>query len=67
MSVIAMPLYPAVCHACKERDAWPYSAGTCERHEIIIVKLRCKSCGHEWTAEELRPDGVGLYEARQHA
>jgi hypothetical protein len=29
----------------------PYSAGTCDRPGVIVVKLRCRECGHEWTGE----------------
>jgi hypothetical protein len=43
--------YPADCPHCREAEGWPYSAGTCDRPGIIVVKLRCKKCDGEWIAD----------------
>jgi hypothetical protein len=49
MTTSAQPTYPACCPSCQEANGWPYSAGTCDRPGVIVVKLRCKVCQHEWT------------------
>ena len=57
VSVIAMssakkpPVYPANCPHCSQNSGWPFSAGTCDRPGVIVVKLRCGRCGHEWIAD----------------
>jgi hypothetical protein len=43
--------YPAGCPACSDSAGWPYAAGTCDRPEVIVVKLKCRACGHTWTME----------------
>ena len=45
------PCYPESCPQCEAATGWPYSAGTCDRPGVIVVKLRCRSCGHEWSGE----------------
>lgn len=44
-------LYPECCPQCQSATGWPYSAGTCDRPGVIVVKLRCQACAHEWTGE----------------
>ena len=51
MSLTQPPRYPECCPKCLQRSGLPFSAGTCERPDIITVKLRCQACGHEWTAD----------------
>jgi hypothetical protein len=43
--------YPERCPKCRAAAGLPYSAGTCERPGVILVKLRCQSCRHEWSSE----------------
>lgn len=43
--------YPANCPQCHAVTGWPFSAGTCDRPGVIVVKLRCQDCGHEWSAD----------------
>jgi len=45
------PSYPDSCPQCQETTGWPFSAGTCDRPGVIVVKLRCQKCGHEWIAD----------------
>jgi hypothetical protein len=45
------PEYPATCPHCHDTKGWPFAAGTCERTNVIVVKLRCRECSHEWTAD----------------
>lgn len=51
MSAMKHPFYPESCPECREATGWPYSAGTCERPDVIRVKLRCQNCGHEWAGD----------------
>lgn len=55
MSAKKLPAYPATCPNCLEPSGWPFSAGTCERPEVIVVKLRCQVCTGEWTADAPKP------------
>jgi hypothetical protein len=43
--------YPASCPACSAPSGWPYAAGTCDRADVIVVKLRCKACGYVWMVD----------------
>ena len=49
------PSYPDTCPLCESATGWPFSAGTCERPGVIVVKLRCQKCGHEWIADAPKP------------
>jgi hypothetical protein len=51
MKTTTKPSYPACCPACQESKGWPYAAGTCDRPGVIVVKLRCGACNHEWRAD----------------
>ena len=51
MTITNQPSYPECCQRCHEAAGWPYSAGTCDRPGVIVVKLRCHKCGHEWSSE----------------
>jgi hypothetical protein len=51
MSTSNKPFYPESCPECRSKNGMPYSAGTCDRPGVIVVKLRCRECGHEWTGE----------------
>jgi len=45
------PSYPEYCPHCSEAAGWPYAAGTCEKPDVIVVRLRCSKCNYEWRAE----------------
>jgi len=65
MSTAKNPFYPEACPECRCDTGWPYSAGTCDRPGVIVVKLRCQSCGHEWTADAPKTDvAVALWPRR---
>jgi hypothetical protein len=51
MSTTKKPYYPESCPKCQSDEGWPYSAGTCHRPGVIVVKLRCRACAHEWTGD----------------
>jgi hypothetical protein len=60
------PTYPESCPKCEAANGWPYSAGTCDRPGVIVVKLRCQACGHEWSGEAPKAPmaSVGLWPKR---
>jgi len=51
----AKPSYPHCCPQCQDQAGWPFSAGTCDRPGVIVVKLRCQKCGHEWSTDAPKP------------
>jgi hypothetical protein len=41
--------YPVVCPKCAESMGYPFQVRTLtERPGSIEIKLRCRSCGHDW-------------------
>jgi hypothetical protein len=67
MNQTTMPVYPACCPQCHELKGWPFSAGTCDRPGVIVVRLRCGNCHNEWTADVPKPAmaTVGAWPGRQ--
>ena len=51
----AKPSYPHSCPMCKGVTGWPFSAGTCDRPGVIVIKLRCQKCGYEWMTDAPKP------------
>jgi hypothetical protein len=65
MSTTKKPFYPESCPECHGDTGWPYSAGTCDRPDVIRVKLRCQRCGHEWSGDAPdAPVAVALWPRR---
>ncbi|HYB96313.1 MAG TPA: hypothetical protein VEC39_15180 [Vicinamibacterales bacterium] len=51
MTAIRTPAYPTCCPQCLRLAAFPFAAATCERENVIVVKLRCRQCGGEWSED----------------
>jgi len=54
------PPYPDNCPQCENTTGWPVSAGTCDRPGVIVVKLKCQQCGHEWVADAPKPASASV-------